>query len=408
VSTLITWVGVAVAGTPVVVDGPLDGAVAEVATRTGLLPESLSAVALDVVATHGIPDAAPCTGPPVSQAELSAQLRRATSAYNRGRLPEARAVAADLARSTPCLSELIDPNWAWSAGFFTGVVEWASGDREVALRSWVQARGVDPARPWDKNYSPRDATPTFAAALSGAPVPFHAVGGPFWVDGRPAAETIRPGLRVIQGGEPLQTWVVDVHLPLAAVHPAANPHALPLEALIPVLATRLGGSAVAYVVRGPEVTRVELPAGLLFPVLPPVPEPNRPWWRTALTITGGALLAGSLVEGAFAGVAARRSVVEGRLVADDPDALALHAAEWDDAWRRIYASAGIGAAGSALILVVRLPFGGSAPASNPQEGLVQHVDRSSLLGPVAEWRVGFPGADQQAATGDVDLGGGQR
>lgn len=340
-----TWAAI-----PVVTDGPLAPAIGEVSRRTGLLPESLRGERLSEVIAPGVVGAVGCDGPRLDRVALALRLDAVISAYDEGRLDEAGELARALTGAIACASEAIDPDWAWRAGFVRGVIAWARGDRLEALSAWTCARGIDPDRPWDNNFAPRDALPMFVDAAPRAYEPLHAVGGPFLVDGQPATDRIAPGLRVLQAGDPLRTWLVEVRGPVAAVHPSADPYTLATTAVTSILAGRLPNENLIFLVRGDEVIRVELPAGLLIGV--PAPA-RRKVWREIVGGTGGLLFVAGTSEAALAAVAAHRAARDGvgvRGVAFDTSEQA-----WRDAWVRINVGGIAAGAGAGLVIVAVWP-----------------------------------------------------
>jgi hypothetical protein len=291
---MLVLIAAADAATPVLSDDPPEAAVARVAERTGLPIDALSPAPLADAFAPGVPDATPCAGPPVTAAELGARLDALIAAHDAGRFDDARAGALALADAPACLTDAVDPGWSWSARFVIGLVAWGDGDEAAARRSWSWARGIDPHRPWDEDFAPvGGALGAFATALPGSTVPFRAVGGPFTIDGRPAGDSVPEGAHVLQAGDPLQTWLVDLRGPVVAVHPDADPAVLPIGDVAAVVAARRTED-VAYVVRGDEVARIALPSGAVDIVAPLPPPPPR-WQQIrgrVIAGTGGALVAG--------------------------------------------------------------------------------------------------------------------
>jgi hypothetical protein len=258
--------------------------------------------------------------------ELRAELEAAIHSYDSGDLARAREQAARWSGAIACLTDPVDPDWLWSAGFVTGLFAWADGDRAAARRAWVAARGLDPQREWDDNFAPRDAVDTFAISVPVDTFSFQAAGGPFLVDGRPAPTHLPVGPHLLQAGEPLRTWLVDVRSPLVAVHPEADPYALPLAELLAVLADRLPAEDVAYVVQGDDLLRFDLHRRSIDVIpAPEPPAPRRKWGR--FVVAGGAA---AIAAGITTTLLARSSAVQ----ASEDGWTAYEAGDvegWDDA-----------------------------------------------------------------------------
>jgi hypothetical protein len=283
------------AATPVLSDLPPEIAVGMTGERTGIPLADLVGLDLSERMTPGLPDAIPCSGPPVTQDELRTQLEEVVDLYDSGYAGVARNQAAGLATAVACLTEQVDPVWLWSAGFVTGVLAWADGDREAARRAWAGARAVDPRRPWDDNFAPGSALDEFATAVAADLVHFDGVGGPFLVDGRSAPSVLASGLHVVQVVDPLETWLVEMHTSVVAVHPAADLESLSAQELSIVLASRLPEENVVYVVRRDTVLELDLRHGSSRLVLAPDPPPERRPWGGWVAASGAAVVAGGLL-----------------------------------------------------------------------------------------------------------------
>jgi hypothetical protein len=278
---LLALIASAHAATPVVAEGDPEHALSAIESRTLVARENLALVDVSEILAPGPPEPIPCTGPPVTQQELRAELSAVLALYDAGDLIAAREKAASWTTGVACVTEVVDPDWLWSAGFVSGQLAWGDGDREGAKRAWTQARSVDPTRPWDDDFTPGDrALDTFATAFAGRDVPFQTLGGPFLVDGRPAEPTAPAGLHVIQTGSPVRTWLVDVRDPILAVHPATHSEHLSVDEWSVLLATRHPAEDRAYLVRRDTVIELDLRAHTSseYPP-PPMEDPPKKWGR---------------------------------------------------------------------------------------------------------------------------------
>ncbi len=348
---VLALISAALAATPVILDDPPGIGLALVSERTGLPTSELVPLDPETVIQPGTTDSIPCIGSPVTMDDLRAQLDAAIHDYDSGDLGAARERAAGLGPALACLLDPVDPDWLWSAGFVSGVLAWADGDRAAARRAWVGARGLDPQRQWDDNFTPGTALDHFATAVPIDIVDFRAVGGPFLVDGRPTPLSVPVGTHVLQAGDPLQTWLVEVRADVVAVHPAADPPSLPLDELLAVLADRQPGVGIVYVVRGDDVDRLDLLHGSVELLSPPEPPPRRRSWGRAVIAGGAASLAVGLTAVLVARPAAAQASEDGWTAYEAGDVTAWEEANDAHTNARTWLYAGYGLAAVGVVSV---------------------------------------------------------
>src|SRR5688500_18223129 len=115
---LFVLTSAALAATYVILnDGSSTQGLSLVAERTGLPYEDLVVLDLETRLQRGVPDADVCEAGPVTQESLAADLKRALQAYDTRNLVEARTRAESWGPATACLTERVDADWLWQAGF---------------------------------------------------------------------------------------------------------------------------------------------------------------------------------------------------------------------------------------------------------------------------------------------------
>jgi len=124
-------------------------------------------------------------------------------------LEETRPLIQRIKRSQPCLTEPIEPQELAQVSFMEGVVEFGDEHVQAAESAFSEVFAIEPAYPWDKQYSP-DTQLCFANASTQMIQRERAVlqivvpaQGQVWLDGRPLSSPmdenqVAPGRHLLQ------------------------------------------------------------------------------------------------------------------------------------------------------------------------------------------------------------------
>jgi len=269
---------------------------------------------------------------------------------------DAALLAADqLPSALACARELVEGPAVARGWLYSGFAAQQSGEMEVALVYYARAVATDPLLEWDEalGFGGETALEGLKSELRSLPVEVYPLGqaSRVWIDGRPAAHVVRPGLHVVQiDGEGWTTLAVEASESLRVVLPGELD---PVEAV----GSPEGRQALSEI-----VLRAPLSEPILFPdstglwTLDPMTARwsrldhpvRKPKWRFATLSVGAA----ALVGGGTLALTARESWFD----ADRDRAKATPVTDWDAivqrqdaAATRYYTGLAVAVSGSGLV-----------------------------------------------------------